>query len=74
METGRTKTLLLVKITLSLLTFCVMSFCITACTSEPDPNDGKCDICGKAAFRYQLGDGAEYCKEHFGSAAAWYLN
>ena len=52
----------------------IMIFSMSACTSEPDSNDGKCDICGKDVYRYQLGDGAEYCKEHFEDAAEWYLN
>lgn len=32
-----------------------------------------CDICGKPAYQYQLGDGATYCKEHFEDAAQWYF-
>lgn len=52
--------------------FLLMS-CVAGST-KPDSHDGKCDICGKPAFRYSLGDGAEYCKTHYEKAAEWYMN
>lgn len=36
-----------------------------------DSNDGKCDICGKSVYKKLNGE--EFCKEHFGDAAKWYL-
>lgn len=44
----------------------------SACGSTYDSDDGKCDICGATAT-YELND-EEYCNEHLGDAAAWYLN
>lgn len=44
-------------------------FTVSACS--PDPNDGKCDICGKAAT-YRNGR-EEYCSKHSFDAAKWYI-
>lgn len=49
----------------------MLIFLIMGCTTY-DSDDGKCDICGKEA-EYEL-NGEEYCYEHLGDAASWYLN
>lgn len=74
MESNKNNQFHFIKIILYILVFCALFFGVPSCGSKPDPNDGKCDICGKPIYRYQLGDGAEYCKEHFESAVNWYLD
>lgn len=45
---------------------------IGSCTnSEEDHNDGKCDICGKAATYSDSEE--EYCDKHLESATKWYI-
>ena len=53
-----------------LLLFLLALSCLAGC-SEPDHNDGKCDICGKSA---SYSDGREeYCDEHLADAVKWYI-
>jgi hypothetical protein len=40
-------------------------------TNKTDHDDGKCDICGKAAA--YSGADEEYCDEHLMDAAEWYI-
>ena len=55
-----------------LLALVVMSlFLISGCKTY-DSNDGKCDMCVEKA-EYEL-NGEDYCYEHLGDAASWYLN
>lgn len=58
-----------------LVLFCASTFLLVSLISgcqTYDSDDGKCDICGKEA-KYEL-NGEEYCYEHLGDAASWYLN
>lgn len=50
----------------------VAIICLCSGCSTYDPDDGKCDVCGDKAT-FELND-EEYCNEHVGDAAAWYLN